>query len=186
MIPKSKKSLEPAPASLRGRRVRAAGAALLIAAAAIRLVLAGPAGAGETDPTLVLWRGVAVETPSGTLVRVEGEFPWNALLQSGFPLQLVVWSSEGAADFVRFELDGDAFVGLDPAIVDGLSPIESAAIETAGAAAPAQALDHVGPGRLEARLSAPFVGRALSAQLFVIDGTTPFVSNPIALERVVR
>jgi len=151
------------------------------------LFLAQTSLAAGTDPPLFLARAVAQDTANGTLIRVEGELPWEGLLQSEYPLALVVWATEGAPEFVRFQLSGQAFTGISTEVVDGLTtPAEAIAFAALGAVDGAQRLTHIGPGRLDAVITLPFASGPIAAQLFVIDprdGGTPFMSNPIAVER---
>ncbi|MBK7951875.1 MAG: hypothetical protein IPK00_24740 [Deltaproteobacteria bacterium] len=148
------------------------------------LTIAAPsARGGETDPTLLIVRAVASDTPNGTLVRVDGQFPWNALLQSGYPLELVVWRTTGQIEFVAFDLAGAARSGTHGALVDGLSTSEVATFAAQGQPDSGPVLTHVENGRLEAVLDARFAGAPLAAQLYVIDHGTPFVSNPAPITR---
>jgi|JI10StandDraft_1071094.scaffolds.fasta_scaffold122162_3 hypothetical protein len=142
-----------------------------------------PSQAGETDPTLLIARAVASDTRSGTLIRIDATFPWNALIQSGYPLKLVVWRRAGTPDFVELDLVGSARSGSNPAVIDGLETAEVGPFSTSGQSNPAHALTLVDDGRIEAVLGAEFVGAPLGAQLYVIDHGTPFVSNPIDVGR---
>ena len=83
------------------------------------VVLAGPTAASMTDPTLYLSRAVEVQGVNGRLVRIEGSFPWNALLQSGYPMQIVFWNDANHSDFVRFDMSGNAFTGVTAAVAGG-------------------------------------------------------------------
>lgn len=162
----------------RGSLLRSMGAGIAFGLAMIR-----PAGAGETDPTLLITRAVATETANGTLLRLDAIFPWNALIQSGYPLELLVWQAAGPPTFVRFELGGQAHVGSTPEVADGLTPSEVSPVRLEGRPDGSHALTHVQEGRLEAVLGAGFSGIPLGAQLVVIDEGTPFVSNPVAVIR---
>ena len=57
-------------------------------------LLTSPTAASITDPSLYLTRAVEVQGANGRLVRIDGSFPWNALLQSGYPIQIVFWNDE--------------------------------------------------------------------------------------------
>ena len=156
------------------------GLAVLIGAG----LLSRTADASMTDPTLFLSRAVEFEGTSNRLVRIEGEFPWEALLQSGYPLQLVIWTNAVNPDFVRFDLHGNAVTGVTATLEGGLTPAEAAGLFAIGEASDLQHLIHVGPGRIEARLGAPFMTAPLRAQIFVLDNGTIFVSNPISFSPV--
>ncbi len=156
---------------------------LLFTLLALITLASAPTSAGETDPTLLITRAVATDTPNGTLVRIDAVFPWNALLQSGYPIRLVVWRAVGRPDFVRFDLAGGARSGSDSAVLDGLTTSEVLLFAGAGRPDPAHVLTHVEAGRLESVLGAGFAGVPLGAQLFVDDHGTPFVSNPISVTR---
>ncbi len=58
------------------------------------LLLASPTAASITDPLLYLSRANEFQGVNGRLIRIEGSFPWNALLQSGYPIQIVFWNDE--------------------------------------------------------------------------------------------
>lgn len=164
------------------RRKRLRGSAIA-AAMAICAALGGSARAGETSPVLAIYRAKATDTASGTLVRIEGTFPWNAVIQSAFPIKLVVWKTVGSTEFVRFDLDGSAYRGTNPSLADGLGPNEVVPLLNLGQIDPVQSLTHVDQGYLEVVLGSEFQGAPLGAQLFVVDRGVPFVSNPIAVSR---
>ena len=75
-------------------------------------------------------------------------------------------------------------MGGAQAVEDGLTPAEATALLQVGDANSALRLVHVGPGRIEALLSGAFASAPLAAQIFVVDGTTTFVSNPISVSAV--
>jgi len=152
------------------------------------LLLASPTAASITDPVLYLSRATDFQGVNGRLIRIEGSFPWNALLQSGYPIQIVFWNDENDSEFVRFDLSGNAFTGVAEAFEGGLTPAEATALLSLGVPVGETNNDlrlvHVGRGRIEALLSGPFATGPLAAQLFVLDGTTTFVSNPISVSPV--
>ena len=148
--------------------------------------LAGTIHASQTDPTLFISHAVDFDGSHGRLVRIEGEFPWNALLQSGYPVQIVIWNEANDSDFVRFDLSGNAVTGNSSIVGGGLTPSEATSLSTIGVPDLTQELAYVGPGRIEARLSGSFVAVPLAAQIFVIDGGTTFVSNPISISGVAQ
>lgn len=151
-------------------------------------LLTSPTAASITDPVLYLSRALEFQGGNGRLVRIDGSFPWNALLQSGYPVQLVFWNDANGSDFVRFDLSGNAFIGVSGAVESGLTPAEATALlpvgTPVGEASSGLRLVYVGPGRIEALLSGPFATAPLAAQLFVVDGTTTYVSNPISVSPV--
>lgn len=152
------------------------------------VLLTSPTAASITDPVLYLSRAVEFQGANGRLVRIDGSFPWNALLQSGYPVQIVIWNEVNGSDFVRFDLSGDAFTGVSETVESGLTPAEATALLDVGMPVDETSGDlrlvHVSPGRIEALLSGPFATAPLAAQLFVVDGTTTFVSNPISVSPV--
>jgi hypothetical protein len=156
--------------------------ALLLALALGLLITGSTATAGETDPTLALYDGRQAPGISGTMLRVEGVFPWNALLQSGYPLELVLWAADGGGDFLRVRLDGEMRRGRAPFVVDGLTPGEAVSLASIGAADGGHRLTYVAEGRIDLLVTGVFAGRPLAAQLVVLDEGTPFVSNVIRLE----
>ncbi|HEB90250.1 MAG TPA: hypothetical protein ENI85_11820 [Deltaproteobacteria bacterium] len=152
--------------------------------AAALLLTTGTIHASQTDPTLFLSRAVSFAGNHGRLVRIDGLFPWNALLQSGYPVQVVIWNAENDSDFVRFDLAGNAVAGTTSSVEGGLTPAEATSLAAVGTPDPAQTLSHVGPGRIDARLTGALADVPLSVQIFVIDGGTTFVSNPIPVSAV--
>jgi hypothetical protein len=151
-------------------------------------LLTSPTAASITHPELYLSRAVEFQGANGRLVRLDGSFPWNALLQSGYPVQVVIWNDVNGSDFVRFDLSGNAFTGVAAAVESGLTPAEATALLPVGVPVGESnselRLVYVGPGRIEALLSGPFATAPLAAQLFVVDGTKTFVSNPISVSPV--
>jgi len=137
------------------------------------------AHAGQTDPTLMIHRALHADGGGATVIRVEASFPWAALLQSGYPVEVVVWATEGHPDFTRIQLTGDSVSGAASFVQDGLSPAEINALHSASSTAAANTISHVSKGRIDVQVRSPLAGRALALQLVVVDDGTPFVSNVV-------
>jgi len=144
--------------------------------------ISGVAHAGQTDPTLMIHRALHADIAGATVVRVEASFPWVALLQSGYPVEIVVWATEGHPDFTRVQLTGDSVSGAASFVQDGLSPAEIGPLHSASSAPAANTISHVSEGRIDVQVRPPLAGRALALQLVVVDDGTPFVSNVVDAE----
>jgi len=127
------------------------------------------AHAGQTDPTLMIHRALHADGGGATVIRVEASFPWAALLQSGYPVEVVVWATEGHPDFTRIQLTGDSVSGAASFVQDGLSPAEINALHSASSTAAANTISHVSKGRIDVQVRSPLAGRALALQLVVVD-----------------
>lgn len=155
------------------RRSSRAIAALLCAA----LLLVPPlAGAAPTDPVMVLAAGEA----HGSWIGIQGEFPAADLVQAPIVVQVLVRELASGTGFVRFELGGGAFEGVEPALADGLDTTEALALASAGSVANARVL-FVGAARLELLLPPGFRTGPLEVQLFSIDAEGATLSNPLVV-----
>jgi hypothetical protein len=150
---------------------------LLVAAAAL---CASSALATPTDPTLVLTGAASATGDFARVVRVDGSFHAQDLVQIAYPLQLLV---HAGATYVRFDLANGAVSGVAPALADGLQAGEAEALLAQGTPAPAARLLALGLGRLEVTLPASFPAGAAEVQLFVIDEQEAVLSNalPVAI-----
>jgi hypothetical protein len=168
------------PVASRDRRDRPSrrGRGLLLAAS---LALASAAAATPTDPTLALTGAAAAGGAFGRMLRVEGSFHGDDLVQLAWPLQLLVRVSGGGTAYVRYDLSGGAVTGSAAALADGLQAGDVPGLLGQGTAAPDARVLFVGPGRLDVALPQAFPGGAAEAQLFVVYEGEAILSNPIPL-----
>lgn len=146
--------------------------AACLAAAAV------PARATPTDPTLALTAATCVTGTALRVLRVDGSFHAQDLVQIAYPLQLLV---HVGASYVRFDLVSGTRTGLAPALADGLSADEAVALLGAGSPAPDGRILFLGAGRLEVALPESFPSGAAEAQLFVVDEGEPVLSNALSV-----
>jgi hypothetical protein len=165
------------PKPRRGRR----GAALLLGAS---LALAAAAAATPTDPTLALTGATAAAGAAGTaarMLRIEGSFQADDLVQLAYPLQLLVRETTTGTTYVRYDLSSGAVTGSSAALADGLQAGEVNALLGQGTAEPAARVLFLGLGRLDVALPPSFPGGPAEALLFVVDEGETILSNPIPL-----
>ncbi|MFQ5415412.1 MAG: hypothetical protein ACE5FL_00040 [Myxococcota bacterium] len=161
---------------MRPRFARTALAPLIAAL----LLLVPSIGAGvSTDPVLVLSGARAEVGVSARLVRIEGVFPAQDLVQQAFPLQILLRETTTGSGYVRYDLSGAAFIGSAPEIADGLDAAEAVALLGQGAPAPGAEVLLLARDRIEVLLPVSFPSGPAEAQLFVIDATAPILSNPV-------
>ena len=144
------------------------------------LLLVPSIGAGaSTDPVLALAGDQAEVGDSARLVRLEGVFPAQDLVQQAFPLQILLRETTTGSGYVRYDLSGAAFTGSAPEIADGLDPAEAAALLNQGSPAPDAEVVLLARDRIEVLLPIAFSSGPAEAQLFVIDADAPILSNPM-------
>jgi len=151
-------------------------------ALALAACCAGPAAlATPTDPTLILTAAASAAGDGGRVLRIDGSFHAQDLVQLAYPLQVLV--RMGTA-YVRFDLADGAVTGSAPELADGLQAGEAQGLLGAGTPAPDARVLFLGLGRLEMALPASFPAGAAEAQLFVIDEGEAILSNalPVVLE----
>jgi hypothetical protein len=138
--------------------------------------LAGGALATPTDPTLALTGAGFAGGAIHRVVRVDGSFQAQDLVQLAYPLQVLV---HAGASYVRYDLSAGAFTGTAAELADGLQAGEAPGLLTKGtAAADAQVL-FLGLGRLEVSLPATFPAGPAAVQMFVIDEGETVLSNAV-------
>jgi len=149
------------------------------------LVWAASAAHGTlTSPELVLSRVDSEAGAKGTLVRVEGVFPFDDLVQQAYPLQLFIRSLERPKRFVCFSVPWGVMEGEDEAFEDGLDEDETPLIGLAGAASQDARILQISPRHMRVRLPEKFPDGAAEAQLFVMYNGSPVFSNVYPFEIV--
>jgi len=145
-------------------------------AATLACCAGAPALATPTDPTLVLTAAASAAGGAGRVLRVDGSFHAQDLVQLAYPLQVLV---RAGTLYVRFDLSDGAVIGSAPQLADGLQADEAEALLDEGAPAPDARVLFLGLGRLELALPASFPAGPAEAQLFVIDEGEAILSNPL-------
>jgi hypothetical protein len=142
--------------------------------------LTSPALATPTDPTLVLTAAAAATGTGHRVVRIDGSFHAQDLVQLAYPLQILV---RVGTQYVRYDLSAGAVSGVAAELADGLQADEAEALLGEGAPAAGARVLFLGLGRLEVALPASFPAGSGEAQLFVIDEGEVVLSNalPVAV-----
>jgi hypothetical protein len=138
--------------------------------------LAEAALATPTDPTLAL---TAADFAGGAIhrvVRVDGSFQAQDLVQLAYPLQVLI---HAGASYVRYDLSAGAFTGTAAELADGLQAGEAPGLLTKGTAADDAQVLFLGLGRLEVSLPAAFPSGPAAVQMFVIDEGETVLSNAL-------
>lgn len=138
--------------------------------------LASAAYGTPTDPTLVLTAAAGATGALHRVVRIDGSFHAQDLVQLSYPLQVLV---RIGTQYVRYDLSAGAVSGTAAELADGLQADEAAGLLGKGAPAPGARILFLGLGRIEVALPASFPAGAGEAQLFVIDEGTVVLSNPL-------
>lgn len=147
------------------------------------LALAASAAHGTlTSPELVLSRVDSESGAKGTLVRVEGVFPFDDLVQQAYPLQLFIRSLERPDRFVCFSVPWGVMEGGEKAFEDGLDEDETPLIGRAGAPSKDGRILQVSPRHMRVRLPEKFPSGLAEAQLFVMYNGAPVFSNVYPFE----
>lgn len=148
--------------------------------AALGAVCLGPAAfATPTDPTLALTNASAATGAVHRVVRVDGSFHAQDLVQLAYPLQVLIRETSVGTHYLRYDLSGSAVTGSAAALADGLQADEAAALLGAGTPAAGAQVLFLGLGRLEVTLPASFPGGPAEIQLFVIDEGEAILSNTL-------
>jgi len=167
--------------SVRAKRLSAfAGFPLrpLAVLAALCAVVPIASGTG-TDPALAL-TGVSVEVgATACVVRLEGDFLEDDLVQLAYPLQILIRETALGASYVRYDTSLGAFTDVAPELLDGLAPEEALALLGKGSPSPDATIVFLGSGRIELLLPASFPAGGAEVQLFVVDTGQVILSNPL-------
>ena len=166
-----------ARALTRAGRVLAAGVALAVAADR-RL-----AGAAITAVDLSLTSVRAFSGANALLLRYEGGVLGTALVQTDYPLHLVV-VERGGGRYVRFAVSSGAVSGTAPQLVDGATSGESLALLAEGEPLPGAELIFVGDGRIDVLLPADVLSGSLDAFAFALYEGAALVSNTLPVEEI--
>lgn len=151
-----------------------------LAFVAIAGLFALPSMGTPTEPVLALSRVTSAVGASSRMVRIEGIFPGDDLVQIAYPLQILIRIGE---QYVRYDVVQGAVGGSAPELADGLGSGEVAGLLGAGAPEANARVLFLGPDTIDVLLPAGFPSGAAEAQLFVLHGGThPVLSNPLPLD----
>ena len=154
-------------------------AAILVVCVALVLGGARAGHAGATSPTLVVSLASGMAVDGARVVSVAGDFDFPNAVQTGYPLQLMVFQG---TRFVRYPAAGAPATGDSPLLADGaLDEADLPSVLAAGTAAPA-GVRIITFTAQEARLALPstFVPGAATAVVFTILADGSVLSNPLA------
>jgi hypothetical protein len=152
---------------------------VLIALGSLSL-LAVAAHAISTAPALVLTSVDAVSGSDVRIVRLEGVFPGEDLVQQPYPLQVLIRETQSGKGYVLYDLSRGAFEGNLPDLVGGLSAAGVRALDQQGEPAEGAALMLLARDRLEVSLPVGFPNGPAEAVFFVIYKGTPILSNAVS------
>jgi len=157
----------------------------LALAAATASMLAVAANGTLTAPELVLSRVDSQSGAKGVLVRVEGVFPFEDLVQQPYPLQLFIRSLEKPKRYVCFSVLWGVMEGDDEIFEDGLDEDETDLVGPLGKRSKEGRFLQVSPNHMRVRLPGGFPSGLAEAQLFVIYQGSPIFSNlfPFEIEK---
>jgi len=150
---------------------------------ALVIALVSPAAiapAISTDPVLVLTGVVSTSGTATRVVRLEGTFPSQDLVQFPFALQILVRETTIGTGYVRYDLSQGTFSGSAPELADGLQFGEAIAFSTQGSPAVDGELVLLARDRIEVSLPSDFPDGPAEALLFTIHEGTPILSNAIS------
>lgn len=168
-------NIEPmASRLLRGRRrmtVLVLAAALFVGSATVRAI--------STDPVLVLSRASAVSGVSERIVRLEGTFPAEDLVQVPFALQILLRETTTGTQYVRWDISQGVFSGTAPELADGLQFAEVLSFSTQGVPTQGGDLVLLARDRIELRIPNGFPDGPAEAALFTIYEGSPILSNAL-------
>ena len=142
-----------------------------------------PAGAAITAVDLSLSSVRAFSGANAVLLRYEGGVLGSALVQTDYPLHLVV-VERGSGDYVRFAVSSGAVSGTAPQLVDGATAEESQALLAEGEPLAGAELTFVGDGRIDVRLPAGVLSGSLDGFAFALYEGEALVSNTLPVEEI--
>ena len=157
---------------------RAAAIVLALGVAGLLALSPASAAAGPTDPTLVISDAFGTQGALRVLAIV-GTFPSDDLVQSAYPLQLLVRSQTDGVSYVRFGLSDRGYVGMEPALADGLDASDVPGLLAAGTPDTAAVVVGLDPTRVTVVLPPGFPAGSVEVQFFVLEPgeTVPVLSN---------
>jgi len=164
----------------RPRRARVSLSRWALALLAPLLLPSGGIGSA-TDPKLVLSAAASYSGTSARIVRIEGAFHSDDLVQLALPFQVLIWRSANPNDYVRYDLSGGAVTGRAGELTDGLNAAEAVALLATGTPDATARVLFLGPSRLELLLPNTFPGGAAWVQMYSVDATETVLSNPLGL-----
>lgn len=126
----------------------------------------------------MLTAAAAATGTSHRVVRIDGSFHAQDLVQLAYPLQILV---RIGTQYVRYDLSSGAVSGVAAELADGLQADEAEDLLTQGAPAAGARVLFLGLGRIELALPASFPAGTGQAQLFVIDEGEVVLSNALTV-----
>lgn len=143
------------------------------------LVLGSEARATLTFPALAIEEVTATPGAKGMLVRINGTFPFEDMVQLPYPLQVFIHQGER---FVCYQLPWGVLAGKDEIFEDGLS--EEAVARIAQVAKPDKhaKVVQVSDSQIRVQLPDDFPEGTAEVQLFVMYEGAPIFSNAMVVE----
>jgi hypothetical protein len=132
-----------------------------------------------TSPALLLTDAETEEGESGTMLRVQGSYPYSDLIHQPYPLQLFVREVQNGTRFVCFSVPWGVMEGESAIFADGLDEAEVEQISTLSTPSPDGRIVKVSPQYISVHLPADFPPGPAEAQLFVMYQGLPVFSNPL-------
>lgn len=138
--------------------------------------------AAITAPALALDRAEATRGESGVLVRLEGTFSQADLVQESIPLQILVREMATGTGFVRFDLPGGAYEGVEPILAGRLDAAGVAAVLEQTTPSPGARLLLLDTDRVDLLLPSEFPSGPAEVTLFLIYRGDTLISNTLSFD----
>jgi hypothetical protein len=132
-----------------------------------------------TSPALLLTDAETEAGESGTLLRVQGSYPYSDLIHQPYPLQLFVREVQNGTRYVCFSVPWGVMEGESTVFADGLDEAAVAQIGSLSTPSPDGRIVNVSPKHISVHLPADFPPGPAEAQLFVMYQGRPVFSNPL-------
>ena len=149
-----------------------------VAALGIALFFAPARGSATiTAPALAVTGVQSTSGERGTVIRVEGEFPFGDIVQTAYGLQIFLRETDEGRSFLCFALDRGVFRGESDAVAGGLDAetvwemMEAAEPSTSGRVL------HIGPSAIELWIAPDFDFERAEVGFFVLYHEEPIISN---------
>ena len=136
-----------------------------VALLSLLALLSVPAHGSITDPELSL-HGAVARTGVTRVLRVEGRFHTDDILQIAYPVQLLVRSLATGSDYVLYTLGTGSAAGRSDRLSDGLQSTDVPSLLSGGTAAPTATLLGLSRGHVDVRIPLSFPAGASEVQLF--------------------
>ena len=143
--------------------------------------LAGAAHATPTDPSLGL-HDAAVLPGAPRIVRVDGSFHRDDLVQVPFPLQVLIHTNSPDPQYVLVEPGARRVHGRATRLDDGLQAADVPFLLSGGLPETGTYVVELSERRIDIALPAWFPAGPAQVQLFVWNQGEPVLSNPFPIE----